>query len=290
MRRISGIFWVFVLLLGGSIYAQNNIYLKANRLYFQGNYEKAIPYYEKALSRGVHPISTERLADCYREIGDTKKAEAWYKKAIKSGRVNSSTSLYFARMLHANGKYDEAADQYEIYMNETRDYPTVANDFRSCKLALYLKRQPSPYSAIPLKQLNTNANDLMGANFENSIIFASNGKHLALGQPQESRKKKKHYDLLIAQKSGNNGFSTLAKIKGEANTKSDEFGAAFSPTGDSVCFTRTTIVNLGKNRPPIKIHRIYMARVENGSWRKIESVPFNGPSSVSNQHPVPKGH
>ena len=286
MRFISGMLLMASLFSGGALMAQNSLYTKANKHFFEGNYEKAIPYYEKALRRGVHPISIERLADCYREVGDTKKAEVWYKKAIRAGRENSSTTLYYGRMLHANGKYEEAADQYEAYMNETRDYPTVANDFRSCKLALYLKRQPSPYAVYPVKQLNTAGSDLMGANQKEAIVFATKGKHGSLEKPQKSEKRNDQYDLVLATKKGKKGFASLEKVKGKVNTGESEFAPSFSPSGDSVCFTRTTVVKQGKNRPPLEIHRIYLAKVEKGKWKDIESVPFNGPASVSNFHPA----
>lgn len=291
MRFLLGIMLVFSVGLIPRLYGQNNLYSKAHKLYFEGKYEQAIPVYEKALRRGVHPLSTERLADCYRETGNSKKAEKWYQKAIKSGRNNSSTQLNYGRMLHSNGKYDEAADQYEAYMNETRDYPAVANDFRSCKLALYLMRQPSPYSISQIKQLNTVGSELVGANLDKELIFATTGKHGSLDKPQKSTKRNKDYDLVSAEKKRNKKFITLNKIKGKANTSADEFAPSFSRSGDSVLFTRTTIVKQGRNKLPLKIHRIYMSTVKDGKWSKAESVPFNGPGSVSNFHPAfhPRG-
>ena len=118
-------------------------------------------------------------------------------------------------MLHANGKYDEAANQYEAYMNETRDYLAVANDFRSCKLAIYLQRQPSPYTVSPVKLLNTVGSELVGDNRDKKLYLATRGKHGPLDKPQKSTKRYEDYDLMVATKKGSKRFISLEKVKGK---------------------------------------------------------------------------
>lgn len=86
----------------------------ADKLYEEGKFDKAGKAYEKMLEKG-EPFAPERLADCYRQTGETQNAEAWYKKAIDKGSQDPDVHLNYAKMLQANGKYQDAIDQYLLY-------------------------------------------------------------------------------------------------------------------------------------------------------------------------------
>lgn len=86
----------------------------ADKLYEEGKFDKAARAYEKMLEKG-EPFNSERLADSYRQTGETQKAEIWYKKAIDKGSEDPEVHLNYAKMLQANGKYQDAIDQYLLY-------------------------------------------------------------------------------------------------------------------------------------------------------------------------------
>ena len=56
--------------------------------------------------------------ECYRLINDTKNAEITYGTLVRNGfdRKNSMVLLYYADAQRANEKYDEAKDNYELFM------------------------------------------------------------------------------------------------------------------------------------------------------------------------------
>lgn len=64
-----------------------NIYNEGNRLYKQGNYEKALPKLEKSYEikpdSNLMPWITYQLANCYKELNDNSNAVVYFKKIIK---------------------------------------------------------------------------------------------------------------------------------------------------------------------------------------------------------------
>ena len=96
---------------GGGIGANNAIggIGKAEKLYNELAYAQAIPLYETYLKKNENLKSMLELGDCYRLTSKFDKAEYWYGKAVEKGDVEPEYKLYYAKMLQANEKYEEAA-------------------------------------------------------------------------------------------------------------------------------------------------------------------------------------
>ncbi|WP_097028286.1 tetratricopeptide repeat protein [Clostridium peptidivorans] len=65
-----------------------DIYNEGNRLYKQGNYEKALPKLEKSYEikpdSNLMPWITYQLGNCYKELNDNANALVYFKKVIKN--------------------------------------------------------------------------------------------------------------------------------------------------------------------------------------------------------------
>ena len=48
-------------------------------------------------------------------VQDFAQAEVWYDKAIKAKHPDKDVQLYFAEVIQAQGKYDEALAQYNKF-------------------------------------------------------------------------------------------------------------------------------------------------------------------------------
>ena len=81
---------------------------------------QAIPRLEHFKQR-----TTFQIAECYRLIGLTKRAEPYYKRVLKTDYVNSHPEvyLYAADTYKINGKYKEAIENYELYAQKVPDDP-----------------------------------------------------------------------------------------------------------------------------------------------------------------------
>lgn len=114
-----------------------NYYSLATTNRSQHDYEKAVSYGEKALemSKGISPLSEEEayamLANIYRDIGETKKAGAYYKNAIRlNKKTNDVANLawYYqcsAESLASDSLYEDAnrdfSMSYSIYTKHKMD-------------------------------------------------------------------------------------------------------------------------------------------------------------------------
>ena len=99
------------------MYSQQGMKTKLADSYFEKyDYPAALLIYEdlaKENPLNVHYVS--RTAQCYRFTGNTQRAEEWYAKLAGSGNADPIYILYYAEMLDANKKYQQAKVYYEKY-------------------------------------------------------------------------------------------------------------------------------------------------------------------------------
>ena len=72
--------------------------------------------YKKTKSKSLKAEIIFKQAECYRLSGNAKRAESYYKRAIKAKYPDVSVYLIYADMLRLSGEYDDAANQYRHYM------------------------------------------------------------------------------------------------------------------------------------------------------------------------------
>ncbi|MBK8473185.1 MAG: hypothetical protein IPL33_14070 [Sphingobacteriales bacterium] len=92
--------------------AQSVLLKEADEYFEQFAFPKAIELYLKVLDKDrENPQALERIADCYRLTSQTRKAELYYKKAIKANKNNKNKSilqLYYAQSVMSNKNYADA--------------------------------------------------------------------------------------------------------------------------------------------------------------------------------------
>ena len=83
---------------------------KANRLYKELRFKKAIPLFEEAIfQKEKHTITLRtKLAYCFRMINQMSKAELIYAGIVQEKKAKAITYYYYGETLMANGKYEEA--------------------------------------------------------------------------------------------------------------------------------------------------------------------------------------
>jgi tetratricopeptide (TPR) repeat protein len=91
-------------------------YRVADNYYEQNAYSKAIPKYEQVLGKEFVPDAAEKVADCYRQTGNSLKAEFWYRKLVNQGEPTVQQKLALAECLMENGKYQEASRYFREYL------------------------------------------------------------------------------------------------------------------------------------------------------------------------------
>src|SRR5438552_188237 len=91
---------------------------QGNRLFSLMAYNSAIGEYEKALNKKQFPQATVGVAESYRLVNNTPKAEEAYSKVVAMKEVQPIHKLRYAQLLMRNGKYPSAKLWLENYLKD----------------------------------------------------------------------------------------------------------------------------------------------------------------------------
>ena len=76
--------------------------------YEQGNYSKAIEYFEQSNAIEEHFKTYERLFECWKKLGKTEKANSCIEIAYRMNPRNDKTAFEYAEMLAGSGDTERA--------------------------------------------------------------------------------------------------------------------------------------------------------------------------------------
>ncbi len=122
----------------------------ADDYYEQNIYEKAIPYYEKVISKKFDANTLIKLADCYRNVRNFKNTEKLYAQIITFSN-DPLYQFYYAEALMQNGKYKEARKWFEKYLQINRSDTKALNMLASCDSIEMLFKDSLLFSIQTLK-------------------------------------------------------------------------------------------------------------------------------------------
>ena len=287
MKKYIFIFFIFTGVMTSSLFAQSERTKKADMAFEQGEYFKALQLYQKVYEKGKIDKQTKayvtfQIAECYRYIGNFRKAEMKYKSAIAKKYQNPLVFLYYGQMLRANGKYDLAIEQFKKYLELVPDDKEAQIALKSSELSKEWMLHPTRYQIENIRKINSKESEFAPAIADNegrTIYFTTTAK---IDQFTKINKITGKYFTSIME--------TWLTRKGEWTQPKPLNDTINSPFDDGVCtltdnfnvmyFTRCNIVRgqkMGCN--------IYKAtRKPDGDWEKAEYVPIL-PDSISIGHP-----
>jgi peptidoglycan-associated lipoprotein len=212
---------------------------------------------------------------------DTKNAEIWYKKAMLANCPNHQATLYYADMLLANGKVEEATAQYNAYLIlEPSDTPGLKG-LDACKLATQWKNEKAVYDVVNCGLLNTKDDDYAPFFYNlkyNTLIFSSS-REGSVGEYYNLVNGKCAPDIYLSTADKTGKWSIPASISKNINTKNGESDACvfFSERSataipSELYFTCSIIEKTKK-----QISHIYGASLKSGStteWDTPIPIPI----------------
>jgi peptidoglycan-associated lipoprotein len=117
MKRVLRLLAIFLFLFSlaqTEVYAQKKSkkMIKADNAFNLEQYVKAAELYKKAYQKEkVRKNKAEiifKQAECYRLSGNNKRAESYYKRAIKAKYQNAEVYFFYAEVLRMQEDYEEA--------------------------------------------------------------------------------------------------------------------------------------------------------------------------------------
>ena len=269
---------VFIFLLIGfvsvSVLAQNKKTKKADASFDAGEYFKASEMYVKIYSKASTKIFKAELAfklgECYRNMNIPRKAEKWYKKAVRYKYQDPMSVLYLAEAMKMNEKYIEAKEQYEVFKDLIPDDRRGKKGIESCDLALEWLDKPERFVVTNEKAMNSKQSDYRPEYFDgNTIVYLTSTREGGKGDKFNNNSGQYFSDIFMTMKDRKGEWSHPVPIKGPVNTEFDDGACSINIEANEMYYTSCKVI---KNETVGC--QIYHAENLGGLWSTPELIPL----------------
>ncbi|WP_367328154.1 OmpA family protein [Lentimicrobium sp.] len=272
-------------------YGQSRRIAAAEEAFNNFQYNVAVNRYKKAYSKTKSRPEKDRIsfqmAECYRMMNNTKRAEVTYRRIIKSdfARRNPVVYLHYANMLRANEKYEDAKDYYSLYVENVPDDPRGANGIRSCELASEWIENPTKFTVTNIKKVNSKSDDFAATyadKFYNALIFTST-REGSTGKGLDDWTGQNFSDLFLTRQDRKGEWSepTLADAEGRVNTSGNEGAPAFNDNFTTLYYTRC-----GNAEDSASNCQILVVKRSGRGWGEPQVLNLGKDTAVTNGHPA----
>ncbi len=268
---------------------------KADRLYENLEFVKAIPLYLDALESSDDISIKEKLANCYRLINDVSNAEDWLQEVVKSGASDDIYKLFYGQALMENEKYAEAEYWLSQFSAANPSHAQARNLLYASQNIRALKGSGSgcTVSALP-DNVNSEYSEIGPAFYQDGIVFSSDRDTTVL-KYVHSWTGRSFYDLYNATDNGDGSYSNAKRNKyGSVGTaRFHEGPVSFSRDETTMFYTRNNFVKgqggltgkVGRDSGGTIRLKIYEAELQNGKWVTVDSLSINS-DEYSTAHPA----
>ena len=253
-----------------------------------GEYFDAAEQYKKAYAqtpnkeRETRGQRAKKLAECYRRINQTNKAINAYKNVIRYKQADSLTHLYLGQLYMRNGNYKEAAKQFEIAMDSTKN-PLAKIGLESAQKAPQWKKEGSAYTVKKMDLFNSRRDDyspMLAGDADDQLYFTST-RNQAQGDELNGITGTKSADIFYSQKDEKGKWGKPQVIASELNSTFDEGACCFSPDGKTMYLTQCAT---DPNYP--RYARIMVSLRSDAAWSKPKELAISGDTLSSFAHPA----
>lgn len=276
-------YFLLLLLICQSFYlsAQSGMQKKADRLYENFAYTKAIDVYSELLDKEYNTAHNQkRLADSYLHLRDPENAVALYAEVVKQPEISPEYYYKYAQVLRGVRRYDESREWLKKYLEEGKNESLAENLLTEEKIALYPGLETF---RVKNAEFNSKFSDF-GAYENNGTIYLTSARAKGAKNP-------KIYDwngepfLDVYSLSSQNGI--LESLPGDVNTVRHEGPLVITKDGKTMYFTRNNYLKRDgkKDDEGVNHLKIYKASLLDGIWTNIEELPFNN-DNYSVGHPA----
>lgn len=248
-------------------------------------FAKAIKLYSKDLETATGDTAAAvlafKIAESYRNANQIVDAGKWYKEATKYG-MNVESFYYHAEMLKRTGKYFQAIDAFNEYIEREGADKNKANiAVLGCKLAMEWINEPAQdYVVAPVQEINTEFSDYAPSYMGDKLVFSSHRKKSS-GAVVYGWNGEKFSDLFMAKLDGegNPGIVNTFDRTNIINTKFHEGASSFPSDTSEIYFTRC-----GSDKElEIEYCKIFRSkRLPDGKWGPAQLVQLYGEHDTFN--------
>jgi peptidoglycan-associated lipoprotein len=284
--RIRILLFTFIFSLAAfPVIAQNRVLRVADDAFNNMQYNVALTKYKKALSKAKAKPDKEKIsfqmAECYRIINNTKKAESAYKRLAKTkfAQSNPLVFLHLAEAMKSNEKYAEAKTYFEKYSELVPADPRGLNGSQSCKLAQDWIENPTKLKIKLEKVLNSKESDFSTTYADklyNTIIFTST-RDAATGKDMDNWTGQNFSDLFVSKLDPKGQWSTPVQLEtgNIINTEANEGNPAVNSKFNQMYFTRCS-----NDKGTLQGCKIMVSRRAGRNWGEPVALDLGGDSTT----------
>ena len=215
----------------------------ANENYQQFAYAEAIRDFEWVLQRKKVPEAIPLLADCYRQTGNSVKAEYWYKKAVKLPDANEQWKLFLAEALMKNEKYDEARKTFSEYLELNRNDQKAMRLMTACDSLQTFFRDATLFTLQMMRFNVLGENNFSPAFYHSGIVFLSDKNFKGLSKSKSDWTGKRYLDLFYAARTEKGNWLDPEPLRGDVNGRFNEGPAVFTNDYNTMYFSRNNYIS-----------------------------------------------
>lgn len=261
---------------------------KGDHFFAIGEYFDAAAEYKKAYSLTKpkdKPLRGERawkMAECYRLIGFSAKAQGAYTNAIRYKYPDSMAILHLARMQHKQGNYKGALKNYEAFAALDPLSQLAQNGIQSCLHAAEWKEKQTLYSIKKETSIGSRRADYCPALYgdEWDQLYFSSTRQQATGTEVSGITGAKFSDIFFSKKDDKGKWGTPELAEG-VNSEFDEGACTFSPDGKTMYLTRCTY---DPDYP--RMAEIYTSNRSDAAWSTPQKLELGGDTLSNFAHPA----
>jgi len=255
---------------------------KADKLFEENRYFKAIPYYVSASKKPkTKHHAYLKLAECYKNVNEYEKAEIAYRSALASDpNVDPKFHYNFAHILKVNGKYEEALEEYNLFLKKVPNDENAKKAKKFCSEIKYWQSRPKEYDVRGVESINTENSEFCPVLVNNKLIYVAEKQAFDFVEfTKDDYSGQPYLNVFVANISGYKASKNKTFSK-SVNTETHDGPITVSADGKMVYFTRVT--NRGHHKASTA--KIFSATGEGRSWGHLTPFEFNS-DDYSVAHP-----
>lgn len=243
--------------------------------------------YNKLTRREDRPLRGEvayKLATCYRRLNMQTNAAASYQSALRYAYPDSMTYYWLGRSLQADGRYQQAIDAYNTFLEWRPDDRLAREGIAGCRNAIAEKQgKKTRYIVKNAKIFNSRRADFapmfLDKNYDQLFYTTTNEKVTGDNRSEITGMKKS--DIYFSKKNERGEWQRGEPVVGELNTEHDEGIVSFSPDGQTMYLTRA-------NRSPTSSTtvEIYTSRRSDATWSAPQKFEIINDTISALGHPA----
>lgn len=225
-----------------------------------------------------------KMGECYSKLNMAVNASKSFQNALRYEYPDSILFLYLGKALQGEGKYKQAIDAYNSFLEFSPDNTLAMEGITGCRLAIAAKEKPKTrYVVKKSKIFNTKRSDFAPMYLDKSLdqIYFTSTTDKATGENKSEITGMKKGDIYYSKKDERGQWQMPEPAGGELNSDADEGVISFSPDGQTMYLTKAR-----RSETTSTSVEIYTSRRSDATWSAPQKFEITADTLSAVGHPA----